>query len=241
MRMRTMEFRRRPGERTPLWAIVGEPPPLGRQLADQDVRMVEFAVDAPSGGGQVPAPDAESNAGQRRGTGIWVTAHRVGKIGPYHTAIEYVSENGDREWISAGPKLLTGRMVSELGIEGEKRGRPTDQPDSNMTVGRVTPGEGMTDAEQWAVLKSVGAYYKDNLDYDWNPERMDSYNSNSYTRGLLDISGATHAIPFEDYVGGPSPVPARNFVPPHLGGTGFEGSLKPEQPSPRFRRVRPKK
>jgi len=239
-RMHTLEFRRRPGERTPLWAIAGEAPPLSWGFPEADgTRLVELAAEVPSGDRQAPEAGSPSDAGHPRPPGIWVVERPTLGVGPAHTAIEYVPEEGKPEWISAGPER--GRLVSGVGGRDYPEVRPKDRPDNMSTVGRITPPEGMTDAEQWAVLKSVDAYYKDNLDYDTWPEQMNSYNSNSYTRGLLDISGATHAIPFDDYVGGPSPVPARNFVPPHLGGTGFEGSLKPEQPSPRFRRVRPKK
>jgi hypothetical protein len=242
------QWRGRPGERKPLWAILGEKPPLSWDPpAGQDIRLLEYAAAAESGDdqpAQVSAPP--SDVRNQRPPGIWVVERPSLGVGPAHTAIEFVPEKGQPEWISAGPnRLIGGRLASGVGTldeEGKPIGeRSADDPNKTTTVGQITPGEGMTDADQWEVLKALDAYYKDNVDYDVNPEWQDSYNSNSYVRGLLDTGGAAYTVPFDDYVGGESPLSVRHFVPPHLWGTGFEDSLKPNQPPPRFRRLPGKK
>lgn len=153
----------------------------------------------------------------------------MGGIGPYHLAIEHVAENGDREWIGAGPGK--GHPVSGVGTqerEGQAMGeRPTDAPKGNITVEHLTPPEGMTDAEFWGEIKQRDGNYRDNIDYDLVPEIQDSYDSNSYTRGLLEASGAIHTVPLDDHVGGSDPLPPWYFDPPHLQDRGSSGSMKP--------------
>jgi hypothetical protein len=199
---------------------------------------MELAAEAePAGEPAAPGPGPDSNGADRTGPGIYVTAHPTFGVGPLHTAIEYVPEKGDRQWISAGPS--GGRLVSKVGMSdgsGNPTGdRTTDDPNKNITVGRLTPPEGMTDAEYWGVIKALDEAYRDGVDYDTFPEIQDSYNSNSYARGILDASGGTYTAPFDDYVGGRSPLPTRNFAPPHLRDTGYPDSLRP-QPKPRLRR-----
>jgi len=235
------QWRGRPGERKPLWAILGEEPPLGWQPPEaKDVQVTELAAKAELAG-DASAPEAKpaSERADQVGPGIYVTAHRIAGAGPLHTAIQYVPEDGDTEWISAGPK--GGRLVSGVGrldeagrVTGQ---RPIDAPKKNDVSGRITPPEGMTDAEYWQRIRALDDVYRDKVDYDLDPEIQDSYNSNSYTRGILDASGGVSTAPFADYVGGRSPLPARNLAPPHLRGTGFPNSLRPQQPAPAFRRL----
>jgi len=169
------------------------------------------------------------------GPGLYVTAHRIAGTGPIHTAIQYVDDEGRHEWISAGPKGFSGRLVSGVGADGAKI-RMSDRPENNHVVGRITPPQGLTNADYWDLVRSADAAYRDNVDYDLFPERQDSYNSNSYTRGILDATGGTYTAPFGDYYGGDSPLPARRFAPPHLLDTGFVNSLKP-QAAPILRRL----
>lgn len=233
-------WRGRPGERKPLWAILGEAPPLSWDPPEaRDNGLTEFAAaEEGFGDRQAPKPAAAPTRGDQLPPGIWVVKRPSLGIGPAHTAIMYVPEDGNPEWISAGPQ--EGRLVSGAGTLDEERKpageRSGDRPGRTTAAGRITPREGMADAGQWETLKSLDAYYKDNVDYDVNPEWQDSYNSNSYTRGLLDAAGATYTAPYGDYVGGKSPLPTLYFTPAHLRGTGFEDSLKPNQPPPVFRR-----
>lgn len=226
-----------------MWAILGEPPPLSWNPpeARDEGGFQLAALDAPTDDRQAQELDSPSDAGEKRPPGIWVVERPSLGIGPPHTAIEYVPEKGQREWISAGSSLFEGRLISGVGTLDQKGNpigeRSDDRPQRTTIVGRVTPGEGMTDADQWEVFKSLDAYYKDNVDYDVNPEVQDSYNFNSYTRGLLDAGGATYKVPFDEFVGGNSPLPTRHFVPPHAWEAGFADSLKPKEQPPHFRRL----
>lgn len=218
-------WRGQPGEIKPLWAILGEPPPYDWRPPNlRNDRWVELAA-ANEAADEREAP----NPGNQRGPGVWLVEHPSLGIGPAHTAIEYVSEDGRREWISAGPDK--GRLVSGVGIQekGEDpRGeRPTDAPQGNVTVERLTPPEGMTSADFWQEVKQRDANFRNNIDYDLAPDIQDSFNSNSYTRGLLDASGATYTVPFDNYVGGKDPVPPSYFDPPHLQDWGSSGGLRP--------------
>ena len=230
-RVRTVEYRRRPGERKPMWAILGEEAPYDwRSPEAQDNGGFKLAAAKDTAGDQaVLEPGSISNPGVQRGPGIWVVEHPSLGAGPAHTAIEYVSENGDRAWISAGP--YKGRLVSGVGMQekqGKARGkRPTDAPEGNVTVERISPPKGMTNADLWGEIKRRDANYRDNVDYDLFPEIQDSYNSYSYTRGLLDASGATYTVPFDHYVGGNDPLPSWYFDAPRLQDWGASGSLRP--------------
>ena len=72
---------------------------------------------------------------------VYVTGHRVSKVGPYHTALEYDDGTSPR-WISAGPqgKSVEGfeRLVGGVGSE-TNRVRTSDEPKRNRTLGIVTP------------------------------------------------------------------------------------------------------
>jgi hypothetical protein len=224
-------WRGQPGEIKPLWAILGEGPPYDwRPPNVRDDRWVELAA-ATKAAEEREAPDPGSilNPGDQRGPGVWLVEHPILGAGPAHTAIEYVSEDGRREWISAGPDK--GRLVSGVGTQeqtGEVTGdRPTDAPRGNMTVERRAPPDGMTSADFWGELKRRDANFHDNIDYDLVPDIQDSFNSNSYTRGLLDASGATYTAPFDDYVGGKDPVPPSYFDPPYRQDRGSSGGLRP--------------
>lgn len=230
-------WRGRSGERKPLWAILGETPPLSWEPPDtRHLQLLELAAETAGGDSQAQEPAATSDTGDGRGPGIWVTAHPIFGVGPLHTAVEYFPEDGARQWISAGPDLSTGRLVSGVGTEDNPTERSSDQPKHNVTLGRVTPPEGMTDTEYWEQLKALDQAYRDNVDYDVGPEWQDGYNSNSYTRGILDASGGASQVPFDNYFGGSSPLPPHYFAPPHLQGTGFPNSLKRRQPSPTLHR-----
>jgi hypothetical protein len=182
--------------------------------------------------------------GQDREPGTYLTGHRVLGVGPTHTAIEYVDETGKAHWISAGSSLeFNARLVSGLDSElsaaeiqqGDDYNRPSDHPENNVTLGRITPPGGMDDAAHFDMLGSMDDRYADDINYNLFPKIQGSHNSNSYTRGLLDASGGSYTVPFDDYVGGETPVPETAFTSPHL--RGHPNSLLP-QPVPYFRRRR---
>jgi len=213
-----VRWRGRPGEPTPLWAVLGEDPPFDWQPpAPEPVRQ--------------PVPSYLGDGGE-----LTVTGHPAFGFGPTHTALQYNPPVGPTEWISAASDIWPGQLVSGAGFDDDPNEiRASDRPDQNTHVGQITPPPGMNAAEYWDMLKSLDARYSDNVDYDLFPELQDSYNSNSYTSGLLNISGGTSTVPFGNLVGGASPLPADYFAPPHLRGTDYPNSLNPQAP-PIFRR-----
>jgi len=123
---------------------------------------------------------------------IYVTGHRVGKVGPYHTALEY-HDGTLPQWISAGPqgKSVEGfeRLVGGVGTE-RNLVRISDAPKRNRTLGIVTPPKGMTTNGYFNVLIEAAGNYTNSVDYDLFPGISNSYNSNSYVSGLLNATGA---------------------------------------------------
>ena len=120
-----------------------------------------------------------------------------------HLAIEYVPEVGDPQTLSAGPE--SGRLLS-------KPNRPSDvDPGNNYTVAGINPPDGMTIKAYFKTLKEADAIYCDCVDYDLFPALGDSYNSNSYVRGILEATGGSATVDFDDYYGGMKPLPKRYF------------------------------
>ena len=144
---------------------------------------------------------------------IYITGHRVGIFGPYHTAIEYDDGNGAR-WISGGPegygfeghKYLVGGIGD--GINGI---RPTDMPALNILIGEVQPPSGMSSGDYFNSLMSAANAYNSSIDYDLFPGISNSYNSNSYVAGLIQATGGASNVNLSDYVGGSKPLPKSNF------------------------------
>jgi hypothetical protein len=207
-----VEWRGRSGEPMPLWAILGDEPPYDWQPPAQS------AIPEPSGATSGPE--------------ITVTGHPVLGFGPTHTAIQYTTPDGQVEWISAGPDW--GRLRSGVGALDQNEDpigeRPRDEPRENTFMGHITPPQSMSAADYWQRLKTMDARYGDNVDYDLFPEIQDSYNSNSYTRGLLEASGGTSTVPYDELVGGASPLPPQHFPAPHLRENGIADSWKPPRP-----------
>ena len=139
----------------------------------------------------------------RRAEKIYVTGHRVGKAGPYHLAIEYTDDSGPH-WISAGPE--DGLLVS-----GQDLQRPTDKPVLNVTIGEVSPPNGVSVSDYFQELQKVDLQYCDCVDYDLFPRLMDSYNSNSYVSGLIQATGGTSTVNLSNFVGGAKPLPHNFF------------------------------
>ena len=167
-----------------------------------------------SGGKPPPKPPEENSASQERGPGkIYVTGHRVGKAGPYHTAIEYDDGTGV-QWISAGPEGRTSEGFESLvgGIGSETNGvRATDRPALNITLGEVSPPNGASAGAYFNTLKSAASAYCNCVDYDLFPAISNSYNSNSYVSGLIQATGGSTTVDLSKYVGGGKPLPKSYF------------------------------
>ncbi|MGH8030441.1 MAG: RHS repeat-associated core domain-containing protein, partial [Arenimonas sp.] len=155
---------------------------------------------------------ALANGGRGAGR-IYVTAHRVGRLGPRHLALEYTAgEGGVPMWISAGPE--------GTGIEGFDRlvgdsnlARPSDVPVDNITVGQVQPPAGWSRSDYFSHLIRAERNYCDCLDYDLFPGISNGYNSNSFISGLIRGTGGTVNFDIGSYVGGGKPVPSTYFQP----------------------------
>ncbi len=164
------------------WAILG----IGRAKADEIA-----TVEAPR---QVP----------RAFDTIYLTGHPFLGIGPLHTALEYTSAARPTTTISAGPKGIVPSLVSELN-------RASDLAPLNMTLGTVTDPGNSVAAAYFLELLAADANYDDDLPYSAVPVLPGVYNSNSYTRGLLNATGGVPTIDMNAFVGGSRPVPASKF------------------------------
>ena len=143
------------------------------------------------------------NAQQARQPGkIYVTGHRVGGVGPTHTAIEYTDANGNSVTLSAGPE--DGLLVSNLN-------RTSDSPAKNFTVDVVSPPQGVNPQQYFQTLRNADTVYCDCVDYDLFPSVADSYNSNSYVNDLIQSTGGSTSTNLGRFVGGNDPLPASNF------------------------------
>lgn len=145
---------------------------------------------------------------------IYLTGHRVQGVGPFHTALQYDNGAGI-EWISAGfdGYSLEGmsRLVSEIGSL-INNSRPGDAPWRNITLGKITPPPGLSKDEYFLRLKEASQNYRNLADYDLFPGVANGYNSNSYIRGLLDVTGGTSSVDLGSFVGGEKPLPAYYFL-----------------------------
>ena len=175
-----------------------------------------------------------NEAATNREPGLYVTGHRVFGIGPTHTAIEYVPEDGsDPFWISAGPE--DGRLVSGVGTP-DNGVRDSDRPENNFTLGTITPPEGMSRAEYAQQLRDANREYRDNVDYDVFADNADGVNSNGFVRGLLDYTGGSSPVDFDGLTGGESPLLPEQIAPPLARHFGYSVGQRTTQP-PSFRRL----
>ena len=139
---------------------------------------------------------------------IYVTGHRVGAVGPYHTAIEYVDGSGQSHWLSAGPEgTSTEGLVSLVSSPY----RPSDTPGNNSILGRVIPPSGMSAASYFQELQTADAFYCDCADYDLFPGAANGYNSNSYVNSLIGVTGGSASVNMNGFVGGGNAIPEMNF------------------------------
>lgn len=130
----------------------------------------------------------------------------MGGVGPYHLAIE--GRFGDADPVTLSAQRTDGLLRSDIN-------RPSDTPANNITIGTITPPEGVSPRDYFSQLRAADAAYCDCLDYDLFPEALPGtgYNSNSYVTGLIRATGGTPSIDLSIYYGGATPVPRRRFIP----------------------------
>ena len=143
---------------------------------------------------------------------IYITSHPVlFDFFPDHTAIEF--NNGEEtRWLSAGFEgWWFGEGLTLLVGGVGTLGNGFMQTDSeNETVGILNPPEGLTPGEYFDVLiNAVNNYIP--VDYDLIPTQFDGYNSNGFTRGLIEATGGTTEADLSAYWGWGKPVPKENF------------------------------
>ena len=88
----------------------------------------------------------------------------------------------------------------------------------------------MSDEEYWTRLTRTDDVYRDDVNY----KLLGSYNSNSYIRGLLDATAGGYTVPFDEYIGGETPLPEHYFDAPVPYEAGF--TSRKTLPAPYFRR-----
>ncbi|WP_305801778.1 hypothetical protein, partial [Thiolapillus sp.] len=168
---------------------------LFNQVAGRNRRAAQLAAARQTA--QTRSPDT-----------IYITGHRVGVAGPYHTAIEYVDTSGHSEWLSAGPDGVSREgLVSLLSAPG----RSSDHPSLNRLFGRVIPPSGMSSASYFQELQSADAFYCDCVDYDLFPGMANGYNSNSYVNSLIGVTGGSTTVNLGGFVGGGKTIPEMYF------------------------------
>jgi RHS repeat-associated protein len=147
---------------------------------------------------------AGTRADERRPGHVYITGHRVGRVGPYHLAVEYDDGKRRPTTLSAGDR--GGELESEVN-------RPLDTPSNNITMGTVMPPDGSSPGAYFAALLAADSRYCDCLDYDLFPGALpgDGYNSNSYVAGLIEATGGSTVVDLGRFYGGGTPLPTSSF------------------------------
>jgi RHS repeat-associated protein len=133
---------------------------------------------------------------------VYITGHRIGELGPTHTAIEFTNASGQQTTLSAGPS--GGSLVSDIN-------RPSDAPGANFTIGYISLPQGVSAAQYANTLLAADAAYCDCLDYDLLPGLQNGFNSNSYIAGLIAATGGSFSASTRYHIGANRPLPARFF------------------------------
>ena len=187
--------------------------PLGltgsdRKSGTNDCRLYQlgsrhYGEHSCSSTGDAPA-SLDEGQGARAPGEVYVTGHRVGGAGPYHTAVEYDDGTGRPTTLSA--QSVNGDLTSDVN-------RPSDAPANNITLGRVAPPAGVSPGDYFSAMRAADAQYCDCFDYDVFPEALPGtgYNSNSYVSGLIRATGGVPSVNLGNYYGGATPLPPGAF------------------------------
>lgn len=127
---------------------------------------------------------------------IYLTGHRVGGIGPLHTAYEYKSAEMQKpETISAVNH--EGRLVAGYNNE-------TDNPEHNMTLGILSPQIPYSYDSYWQLMKDSAFDFNKKWRHYPNDASLlsDEKNSNSFTEGLGRCTGGVNSYDMDSLVGG---------------------------------------
>ena len=81
----------------------------------------------------------------------------------------------------------------------------------NFTVDKVKLPPGVTVKQYMQSLLSADRLYCDCVDYDLFPGVANSYNSNSYVRGILKHTGGSTSVDLDRFIGGNDPLPSSYF------------------------------
>lgn len=132
----------------------------------------------------------DQNARHKRAPGnIWITARQVKGAGPYHTALEYIDPTSGEISVYSGQQdnvILFNGTNELVGLEND----PPDMPKNMYTAGAVTY-LGISEAVANSTLFAMVTEYCNCLPYTAFPTSLPDggYNSNSFTRGLIEASG----------------------------------------------------
>ena len=81
-------------------------------------------------------------------------------------------------------------------------------------VDKVILPQGVTAQQYMQRILKADRFYCDCVDYDLFPGISNSYNSNSYIRGIINYTGGSNSVDLGGFVGGNDPLPGHYFGSP---------------------------
>jgi len=185
--------------------------PSGTAGVDADAARRQLARIGQSTVGLL-GPELDSRERRQPGR-VYLTGHRIGGVGPIHTALEFRDDQGVY-WLSAGPEgyRLEGYRALVGGVGTARNGqRQTDAPWQNAVLAEVRPPPGVSAQAFFGKLREAAEKFCNCIDYDLFPTLGGGYNSNGYVRGLINATGGGTDFDFTQLVGGGYPVPPEYF------------------------------
>jgi hypothetical protein len=174
-----------------------------RPITDVDVRrgIEMFTALLRIGEASAATPEESGAAGRNRDI-VYITGRRVIGFLPMHTALEYRGSTVSA-YDSDDRILFDGTLVSRVNWM-------RDRPLLMMTLGTVSSV--LSPLAYWSRILTTDSRYRDNLPYDALPSLgRAGYNSNGYSRGIVQATSGSPSIPMDRFVGGEKPVPASAF------------------------------
>jgi hypothetical protein len=174
-----------------------------RPITDVDVRrgIEMFTALLRIGEASAATPEESGAAGRNRDI-VYITGRRVIGFLPMHTALEYRGSTVSA-YDSDDRILFDGTLVSRVNWM-------RDRPLLMMTLGTVSSV--LSPLAYWSRMLTTDSRYRDNLPYDALPSLgRAGYNSNGYSRGIVQATSGSPSIPMDRFVGGEKPVPASAF------------------------------